>query len=494
MLASLVQRESSLSWRKCGLDRICLILAVTLLVIGCDSTSPPPQPLPALPTDSLSGGVAPPSIPPGSSLSSLPVTAPSAVPQPIVSRPWETPNIQKLQEQGIVEVASNRLRLFSDLPLEQIRDLPPLIDDFARFVEEYLGPVEGIGNSSSLPVIGYLMADQMKFEKLGLVPPEVPEHHTGWHLDRTIWMQSQESAYYQRHLLCHEYVHASLNARGLRGLPAWMEEGLAEMLATHRLQDKSAEWLILPGTTEECEDWGRIGIIQRSMRRGKHPSLEEISDWKGEEFITVEAYAWSWALCYFLSEHPRHRTAFRKQTLELAHEKTSRTQELPWSGWKPQDRAEWELFLEELDYGFDLNRWAINFTPLATTHDKESLKFTLGPTTGWQSTGIDLKAGETFRGEFSGEIAFEPRPTSWTSTPSGISIRYASGQPIGRLIARQFIVDSPTSMRFGPLIPLGTLTTWEPEYSGILFVRINDRWGDLADNSGEYQVIRHPSP
>ncbi|MCA9097892.1 MAG: hypothetical protein KDA36_05885, partial [Planctomycetaceae bacterium] len=94
----------------------------------------------------------------------------------------------------------------------------------------------------------------------------------------------------------------------------------------------------------------------------------------------------------------------------------------------------------------------------------------------------------TYSLKVTGEVNLSKDSPDWTSTSRGISIRYSSGEPLGRLLARILITDSDGGKQFGPVIPLGDLKTWKPGQSGELFLRINDRYAELEDNSGAYKA------
>jgi len=241
-----------------ALKFLCLAgwIATLFLFVGCGDVPPvttpqPPKPIaPASPqqtSSTLSGGTPVPSASDDVETSTPPVVAKST-----------EPDRELLESRGIHRHQSNRMVLYSDLPAADVASLPGFVDQFIRITDEFLGPPPPKLTQDSRPILGYLMKDQSLFDRLKLLPEKIPAHHTGWHLDHQIWMQHQASPYYERHLLFHEVVHAILNVRGVRGLSPWLEEGLAELLATHRLDGTLIQWAGIPRDQNEFHGWGRI--------------------------------------------------------------------------------------------------------------------------------------------------------------------------------------------------------------------------------------------
>lgn len=401
---------------------------------------------------------------------------------------WQNPDESVLKQHGIIRLNSERLILYTDLPAVEAAPLLPLADQFLRIVNEFLGPPAPTLVSDSRPIVAYLMADQEKFESLHLLPERIPPFHPGWHLARAVWMKSQKQPYYQRHLLFHELSHAALNTRVPRGLPPWFEEGVAELLATHRLKNDTIEWAGIPNSLDEFDGWGRIKEVREALKQAPVPTLEEIGNWSGEKYITLESYAWSWAICFFLAKHPQHSADFHRWIETRLT--TNHPLPPPWTDWSPEEKAEWYLFAEEIDYGLDLDAWAIKFPAPASEASLQN--FPIPSNRGWQSTGFNVKAEYEYAVTPAGEISLDKTNPHWTSTPSGISIHYASGQPLGRLLGRLLTRDTDGGMHFGPMIPIGVLSNWNPPGEGLLFLRINDLYGDLANNSGEYSATIVP--
>ena len=86
-------------------------------------------------------------------------------------------------------------------------------------------------------VRGILMQSRQRFEPAGLLPADLPDFASGYARGDEFWLYDQTSPYYRRHLLLHEGTHAFMYTL-LGGVgPPWYAEGMAELLATHRLAD-----------------------------------------------------------------------------------------------------------------------------------------------------------------------------------------------------------------------------------------------------------------
>jgi hypothetical protein len=236
----------------------------------------------------------------------------------------------------------------------------------------------------------------------------------------------------------------------------------------------------------------------------------------------------------FLDRHPRYRQRFR----ELYHfveqpdfnERFYRSFEADWQ----ELCEEWQVMVANLEYGYDVERSAIDFTPGQLSprplaeEGREAIA--AGPTTsvtvaadrGWQNTGLRLDAGRKYRlvaagryrvgqqpsdllgrdlharpphrvtaaGTMAAPTAAAPQPKIWWCEPGGVSIRYYQGRPLGVLLA---VVrpDHPSPNGTSPLLyptVVGLGTTLAPAETGTLFLKINDSAAELAVNAGELNV------
>jgi hypothetical protein len=141
---------------------------------------------------------------------------------------------------------------------------------------------------------------------------------------------------------------------------------------------------------------------------------------------------------------------------------------------------EWLLFVSSIIEGYDLPLAAVEFSPSGS--DSQS---SISAHKGWQSTGWQITSGETYHLTATGDVILATDPKPWVSHPNGITLEYFDKKPIGRLTG---IIIAPSMNQIPELIDIGKETTWTANTSGTLFLRINDAWNSLNDNSRRYQV------
>ena len=158
-------------------------------------------------------------------------------------------------------------------------------------------------------------------------------------------------------------------------------------------------------------------------------------DYNARAHIEVEPYGWCWAAAAFLENHPRYHERFRQLRYRAAAaDFDGQVRELYAADW-PELAEEWQVFARDLEYGYDLEREAIDFRP-GRELPTGGATVEVAADRGWQSTGITLEAGKSYRLQAQGQyqVADEPRP--WISEPAGVTVRYYRGQPLGALLGR----------------------------------------------------------
>lgn len=427
--------------------------------------------------------------------STLP-TSPSAVPPP--PDRWQPPRIDasRVEGAGIRKLESARLTLYTDLPSQPAVDELPEV--FAAAVplwcEYFAVPMERAGDWH---MTASIMRDKDAFLRAGLLPEDLPPFLHGYQHYAQMWVYEQPSDYYRRHLLLHEGTHAFMNwALGGTG-PPWYMEGMAELLATHRWQDGKLELGIFPQSRDETPYLGRIKIIRDETSAGRGQALEEILRYDERAHLNVEPYAWCWAAAAFLDGQSAYRKPFRRLRSSVrlpGHEFSDSFQNALAAQWS-QIQRQWQLFVAELDYGYDLAR---EFIPPATVRPlpAEGIELQVAVDRGWQSAGIQLDAGRRYRIEARGRYQLKQEPQVWWCEPNGVTIRYCRGLPLGMLLGA--VVDEQhAAADAAPLLRPGALglgVETRPGHSGTLYLRINDYPAELADNVGQLAVSVHPLP
>jgi len=397
---------------------------------------------------------------------------------------------------GIRTLRGKHLVLYTDLPESpEIAELPQVFDlavpQWCRYFE--VDPAR----AAPWQVAAYLIGERAKFERAGLVPGDLPEFLHGFHRGVEAWMYEQPSAYYRRHLLLHEGTHAfmgwSLGGAG----PPWYMEGTAELLATHRWEGGQLRLAIFPSSKEAVPEWGRIKIVRDDFRAGVAKSLVEVMSYDSRAHLRVEPYAWCWAVCAFLDGNPRYRERFRK--LKGYARDTEAGFSERFLGWFREDGQqvwrEWQWFIVNADYGYDLEResWVVPTEPM-TGLPAAGGEVSVVADRGWQSSGWTLTAGHRYSVVAEGRFELAQVPQPWLSEANGVTVRYFRGQPLGRLLAAVVDETDPRATDNGFLkpIPLGNTGELVPEVSGTLYLRLNDSPSELNDNRGSVRVRISP--
>ena len=400
----------------------------------------------------------------------------------------------KLAAAGIRKLEGRWLTLYTDLPAAaEVDELPLVFDQAIPYWCEYfrIKPED----VASWKVDGSLMRSKEPFLNVGLLTREVPDFLHGYNSKRQIWVLEQMSAYYRRHLILHEGTHAFM-ATFLGGSgPPWYSEGVAELFGTHRWENGELKIRVMPQRREDVPVWGRITLIKEAIAKGKPLSLEQVMDYGPRAHLEVEPYAWSWAAAHFFETHPATRDAFRELRVVAQDGSSQFSQQFRQrlaARW-PEINGDWAVFTRNLDYGFDLAR------ELVRPHDEMPVQsagsqFVVDGSLGWQSTGLQLKANQSYQVKADGQIVLQQNP-EWLSDAGGITIHYHRGFPLGILLGAVCGGDKE-QRNLEPLNKPGVIglnRTIRAPIDGVLYLRANDRSSSLADNTGSYRVTVTPA-
>jgi len=387
---------------------------------------------------------------------------------------------------------SKRLILHSDIDPAIARTLPPLLDQAWLAWEGYYGRPPGDTPDTPFRITGHVMADPDAFARAGLLPAPIERFlkgtHPGKHQGRQFWMKDQTSEYYRRHLMVHEATHCFMASGGDIRLPVWYLEGTAELFATHRLDPatRRASFAVMPSDEQQFPGWGRIGMLRRDVKRGRLPGFDRLAGLWKLQHERIETYAWSWAFTKFLDTHPRYQKRFRGLGDHLHDGRfTAELRRVFRDDWSRLN-FEWRLAARHLVAGYDFERTVIQFHPAVPLPAKGS-RTVVAADRGWQSTGIQLKAGRSYQLTAKGRFTLADKPKPWISEPDGISFRYHAGLPLGRLVC-VLRPDDRTITRPPRVVSIGSKSRIRPKVAGTLFLRLNDFPSELADNKGGVSV------
>ena len=398
------------------------------------------------------------------------------------------------------------LVLATDRPVRDrdgVAELPAVFDEaFTAWCEHYgLRPED----HADWRCFGCLVVDRERFRAAGLLPDSIPPFVNGFCDRNRFWLLDQSNPAYRRHLLLHEGVHAfTLTLRGL-ATPVWYNEGIAEYLATHRLDREPGGELRfastpIPARAEDVEQLGRIEKLRELRAERNLPSLDAVLSLPVGQHAAIGDYAASWAAVAMFANHPAYARGFA--TLErgpLEADFNERLATLP--GWDPKRAArDYAAFVTDLDYAWDFARLAIDWAvgpPLTGP-----VTIPVAAARGWQNAGISVTAGrrQTFTATGRVGLGTVTDVATGTVTPlegeaDGISLEWYRGHPTGRLLIAQW-VQQP--MDGGPprFEVLGTGAQGElvAVVDGPLYLRLNGPPARLTARDGTISVAVAPAP
>ncbi|MGE3408171.1 MAG: hypothetical protein AB7I37_15240 [Pirellulales bacterium] len=411
------------------------------------------------------------------------------VPQ-VATRPIDK---ERLSEQGIRELKGQYLTLFTDLPAgPDVDELPAVFDAAVPQWQKYFEITEDSGWRAT----AFLAADKQRFWLCGLWDDDLPEFPSGYTRGREFWMLEQPNAYYRRHLMLHEGTHAFMFAHVSDVAPPWYNEGMAEYFGTHLWADGQLTTGYFPKSREELPLWGRVKLVKDAYAARQGLTFPKVLALGPRAHLVNESYGWSWGAGAFLDGHPRYRDRFRQMFHQARQSNFNQLLQEAYGDEWGELLEEWQVFVANIDYGYDFERMAVRFEagqPLPA----KGATVRVAADAGWQSTGIHLERNKAYRVEASGRYQLKQQPQAWWSEPGGVSIHYFRGSPLGILQAavRPDEVDPNVTSALLQYDNVGLFSTLLPTHDGTLYLRINDSPAALADNTGTAEVsIREIQP
>jgi hypothetical protein len=396
----------------------------------------------------------------------------------------------KAAAHGIRKVSGKILTLYTDLPTDrEVDELPQVFEQAIPQWCAYFGL--DAAKAANWKPRAFLMKDKEKFLESGLLPRDLPPFLNGYQRESELFFYEQPSAFYRRHLLLHEGTHGFMNVLLGGAGPPWFMEGTAELFGTHLWQNGQLTLAYVPKNKEESPYWGRVKTIKDETAANRAQTLQEIFAYDTRAHLKPEPYAWCWGACSFLDRHPLTQTAFREMQRELRD--TSPRFSAVFHDKIKEDWAkvveEWQLFVLEQEYGYDVPRAAIVYRagkPLAAGNDSAQI----AADRGWQSSGIRLEAGAVYQLTSEGRYQVGNKPKPWWCEPGGVTVHYHRGRPLGMLLAA-VRSDEGHARELTPLakpFPVGLAANYSPEISGTLYLKINESAAGLGDNQGSLLV------
>lgn len=400
---------------------------------------------------------------------------------------------RKLAALGIKLYESKRLKLYTDIDPAIAKSFPAYVDAAHDAWVDYFGPLPPNKERTEFQMTGYLMTSKPLFREAGLIPADLPDFVNGRHRGAEFWMVDQKFDYYRRHLMIHEATHCYMTILGGPLPPVWYMEGMAELFGTHRVETNGKIlFRVMPENQTDYGGLGRITFLRQEVAAERGKTLDDVLAIRPTDFLKNDAYAWSWGLCAFLDGHPKYQQRFRLLARNLTYREFQRRFQERFESDSIRLRQEWLLFVRSIQEGFDNERAAVVFREAVKPASSLATSIEILADRGWQSTGVTVEAGAEYEITASGSFTVAKTPKPWISEPQGVSIRYFEGRPLGQMVGCVVPAGLPTRDRKEPdlegVFGIGRMRKLRPERGGELFLRVNDDWATLEDNSGQVKV------
>ncbi len=317
------------------------------------------------------------------------------------------------------------------------------------------------------PVVCYVVRDLKQWPPGRLAPEGVAKiaEGAGVTVYRTLRSQGRvESTVYScpDHGVCqHEAVHAfcALTFGGTG--PVWFAEGMAEMGQYWKPNQKAVD--INP-------------IVIRYLQNAKPKRMTEIVAAGQITGDSWQAYAWRWALCHLLASNPNYAKRFKQLGLNLMNQQNNDSFDNAFGPVAEHISFEYDQFVQNLGNGYrvDLCVWDWK-TPAKKLSASGRVKAKVVARGGWQATRLWVNEGTSYEHQTEGAwgIGKGTEGLSADGTTTG------EGKLIGVLL-NNFQLSKP--------FELGTQGAWIGSGEGQLYLRCDDAWTELEDNSGELEV------
>ena len=326
------------------------------------------------------------------------------------------------------------------------------------------------------PILCYVVRDLAQWPEERLKPEGVQKIAEGAGV--TIWrtlsrggrkMKAEAEVYScPDHSVCqHEAVHAFCALTFGSTGPVWFSEGMAEM-GQYWKPDQLA-----------------VNIDPTVIRYLQNVKPKKMADIVAAGQITGDswqAYAWRWALCHLLANNPNYAKRFKTLGLNLMNERGNDNFTEAFGPVAENISFEYDQFVQNFGNGYrvDLCVWDWR-TPSKPLSKSKKIKANVEARAGWQATR--LRAVKDTSYDFSAEgswgIGKGTEDLSADGSPAG------EGRLVGTLM-NEFELSAP--------FELGSAGTWIAPSEGQLFVRCQDAWTELEDNSGSVKLTIKRAP
>ncbi len=375
-----------------------------------------------------------------------------------------------VDHEGVLRtVRSKSFLMTTDLSEEEARELLVRLETMLRLVSAYWGrPHRGVipmyvaKDFARWPAEQIVQMDRAGVQSIrrggGLTVSETVVSGNAFRSKATVY------AVADRGTPQHEAVHAyCTHAFGTCG-PVWYAEGMAEVGNYWQEQDDKSVRAPLQ--------------VIRFLKRSDPKPLQAIVDSRlqtsGDSW---QNYASRWALCHLLGHNPNYTRRFKPLGLQLLNPAAKNASFWQVYGTQAEEiDFEYRLFLQNLAPGYrvDLCSWDWK-TKFRSPRGGRPVVSKIAANRGWQASRLRVVANATYEVETEG---------SWRLTKGGAAIdANGSEDGTGKLVGVVF-----ADRQLGTPFSLAAAGTFTAPAAGDLFLRCQDGWGQLADNSGTITV------
>ena len=268
-------------------------------------------------------------------------------------------------------------------------------------------------------------------------------------------------AVYQQGTPLHEAVHAFCGLTFGHLGPTWYSEGMAEMGSYWREKDNSVQ--LDP-------------VVLDYLQKNSIKSLNAIINNSEQTGDSWQNYSWRWALCHLLANNLNYREKFRPLGLDLLTERPNSFEKV-YGAMAAEISFEYKQFIATIDNGYRVDLTAIDWKKkFLQLHGKATISSTVLANRGWQPTQVQVEPVKQYAFAATGK---------WTLAKGSPSLTAAGDdQGNGRLMGAILAKDLNGEYTLSEPAMLGAEGTYSPSVAGKLFVRCQDKWGELADNQG----------
>lgn len=372
-----------------------------------------------------------------------------------------------------VNYRSKNFLIHTDLPSEDAKDLLDRLEKMLTIISTYWG-------SPNRKVIEcYVVKDIANWPPGSLHPVGVQSvtNGGGVTIGRTSYRGNQivaataiVYATANRGTPQHEAVHAYCTQNFGRTGPVWYSEGMAEMGHNWKSLPKKGQPIAV-----SCPDY-----VVRYIKNSEVQSLNTIVNARSLSGDSWQNYCWRWALCHLLATNPNYSDRFRPLGLGLLMKKPVSFNKT-YGSMAREISFEYLFFLKHFDQGYrcDLCRWDWK-TKFRQPNSVRPLVSKIEAQKGWQASRVLVKQGEEYQFSTAGEwkTDSEAEPTTAKGTENGR----------GALLGVVLYENEDDEYTLSETFELGESGRFQAPASGKLFLRGQDAWHELADNSGKVIV------